>query len=520
VGARLRTIAAGRPGRALGVLAAVAVLGTAVAAGWTSRLTLSTVARSGPALQILLRGPMPAKAPAYRVAVRTMRSQLSTNQAVGSVRERRLKGDPDASLLLVRFRVSGHARDDAISGIEHALDPGPLTLSFGGSIVAVSTAKDDAIGDLYLLLFAFPLVALVAAAALGVRAAGAALIAAGAASALAALACELLGGPFDVSWLALVGATAGGTLLALQLCTLARSGTGPLALGAVAAAAAGCFGALAILGVDYLTWFGIGGALGALLAAPVALVAAGAMDGIEPNPGSPRVARAWGGIGDVVGWTAVTAVLFGLLALVLLALVALPVDRLAVAVLGRSSAPAIDATHLAIAIAAGVLVAAGIGSVAGRRAGLAVPLTLAAGLPAVAVAGLLAVTFQEGRLEALLGYTSTGAVQLGSAAGAVAVVAALGAAQAVAIAGAARAADEGKEGETRVRAAMAVGGLAATVACLAGILAGVALGFSSHGFIKQFGLGIAVGLALELLIVELLLAPAMLRLSARRAARQ
>lgn len=138
----------------------------------------------------------------------------------------------------------------------------------------------------------------------------------------------------------------------------------------------------------------------------------------------------------------------------------------------------------------------------------------------MAVAGLLVVTFQEGRLESLLGYTSTGTVQLGSAAGAAAVVAALGAAQAVAVTAGVR--DKAEEGETAgsVGAAMARCGPAAMVACTAGILAGVALGFSSHGFIKQFGLAVAAGLALELLIVQLLLAPALLRLSAARPSRQ
>src|SRR2546430_17162626 len=141
VGARLRTTAARRPGRALGVLAAVAVLGSALAAGWTDRLTLSTSESSGPALRIEARGPFAAKSPTFRVAVRTMRSQISTNKAVAGVREQRLKRNPDSSLLLVRFDVGGHARDAAIASIEHGLDPGPLTLAFKGSIVEVNAAK-------------------------------------------------------------------------------------------------------------------------------------------------------------------------------------------------------------------------------------------------------------------------------------------------------------------------------------------------------------------------------------------
>ena len=226
VGERLRTTAAQHPGRALGVLAAVAVLGTALAAGWTNRLALSTTESKGAALQVQVRGALPARSATFRVAVRAMRAQLFADPAVAAVREQGRKRSTNSILLLVRFDVKGQKRDAAIGRIQHNLDPGPLTLAFKGPVVAVRIAKDDIVDDLFLLLLALPFVTLIAAGMLGVRPAGAALLAAGATSALAAIACELLGGPIDVSWLALVGAAAGGTLLS---CSSVRwRGRGPV----------------------------------------------------------------------------------------------------------------------------------------------------------------------------------------------------------------------------------------------------------------------------------------------------
>jgi len=63
-------------------------------------------------------------------------------------------------------------------------------------------------------------------------------------------------------------------------------------------------------------------------------------------------------------------------------------------------------------------------------------------------------------------------------------------------------------------------GPAAALACLAGVAAGAALGVSSRSFVKEFALGTAAGLMLQLLIVQLLLAPALLRFTRDRSSRQ
>jgi hypothetical protein len=493
------------------VLAALAVLATAIAAGATERLALSGDGGAQQGLRIRVSGPPPASSPTFRVAVRTMRAQLSADPAVQSVRERRL--GRLGSLLLIGFGVGGQRRDEAIVRFRHNLDPGPLRLRFGGSEALVATARDDALDSLYLLALCLPFVALIAAATLGVRPAGAALLAAAAASALASLICELLGGVFDVSWLALIGAVAGGTLLSLHGCALLRAGVGPAAFAAAGLAAAATFGALAALGVGYLGSLGLGGALGSLLAVPAALVATGASEDSHPEEGRAAASLPWRAVAGLVGWSRPIAAVFALLAIGLLLIVAAPVQRLAVAAIGAAAAPGIETAGIAVAVA----IAAGLTSLAagwtGGRAGLAIAVTLACGLPALAVAGLLVASFQDANLEDLLDYTSIGALQLGSLTAAVAVVAALGASQAAALSAAARAAGAA---EPSVRATQALGlcGPGAALACLTAAAAGLALCAASPAFVKQFGLGVAAGAVLELLIVQAILAPALIRLAA------
>ena len=519
MGERLRTTAAQHPGRALGVLAAVAVLGAALAAGWTDRLALFSADAKGPALRIEVHGALPARSAPFRVAVRTMQAQLSANPTVRAVRERP-KGTTGSTLLLVRFEVAGHARDAAIARIERNLDPGPLEVAFRGSTATVRAARDDALDDLVLLLLALPVVALIAAGTLGIRAAGAALFAAAAAAALASLGCELVAGVIDIYWLALVGAVAAGTLLTLQLCALVRAGAEPAAIWGSALAAACVFVATAASGVGYLGSIGLGGAPGALLAAPASLVAMGAAGALDPSRLAGGGPAPWRAMAGLVGWSRPTAGAFGALALALLLIVAVPADRVATTAIGASAAPTIDTTSLSVAIGFAAVITLLLGWTLSRRPGLALASTVVTAVPAIATAGLLVVSFQEGNLEGPLDYTSTGALQLGSIVAAVSIVGALCASQAVALVWAA-AQGEGREaGVERVLETMGRCGPPAAMACLAGAAAGIALGFSSHSFIKEFGLGMAAGMIIELLIVQALLAPALLRLTPGEARHQ
>ncbi|MGH2982475.1 MAG: hypothetical protein ACRDKV_10595, partial [Solirubrobacterales bacterium] len=224
-------------------------------------------------------------------------------------------------------------------------------------------------------------------------------------------------------------------------------------------------------------------------------------------------------IGGLLGWSRLVAVAVALLAAALLLSMVVPVDRLATAAIGAPAAPGIEATELGAAAGAAALATAMLGAVLGRP-GLAILATAAFALPAAAAVGLLVVSFQEGWLEGPLDYVSNGAVQLGSVAGAVGVVAALCATQVVALVAAADRAGGREAGGERVAEAMARAGPPATLACLAGATAGIALGFGSEGFVKQFGLGAATGLLLALVVVHALISPALLRLTTGRARRE
>lgn len=499
----------------------MAVLGGALAGGWTDRLALSMTESQGAPLEIRARGGPPVRSPAFRVAVRTMRAQLGANPAVETVRERRRAATRRSVLLLVRFSAAAGTRGAAIARIERNLDPGPLTLSFGGPLGEVRAAKDAALDDLVLLLLAaLPAVALLAIATLGLRPAGAALLGAGAAAALAAIACLMLAELFEVSWLALVASTGGATLLSLQLCATVRAGASAATACCAALAAAATFAAAALLGVGYLGTMGLGGALGALLAAPAALTAMGAAASIEP--GGVRGTGAWRSFGELVAWSRVVAGLVALLGLVVLVPMLAPAQRLATAAIGAASAPAIGAPELVAAGAGAALATVVLAAAAGRSAGRAILATAAIALPPAAIAGLLVASFQEGWLEGPLGYRASGTLQLGSLAAAVCAVAAVGAAQAVALAaagprGAGTGADANPaDGPQALAEAVARCGPPATLACLAGAAAGASLGFSSELFVKEFGLAVAAGLLLQLLVVQALLAPALLRLGPDR----
>jgi hypothetical protein len=519
VGERLRTIAGQHPGRAVGVLAALAVLATALSAGSTDRLTLATTEAKTPVLHIRAVGALaPGSAP-FEVAVRTMRTQLSADPAVSAVRVAPRRQSEDFEVLLVRLKGGGRNRDAALTRIQRNLDPGPLTLEFRGPAAAVRAAKDQALDDLVLLLAALPLTALMLVLTVGLRGAGVVLLAAAAAVSLAALACELLAGLFDVSWLALAGAAAAGTLLTLQLSSIGVAGAGPATLLCAGAASAAAFGALALLGVDYLSSLALGGALAALIAVPVSIVAASATLAGVRQPGL-RGGAVWGGIASLVGFSRALAAILGLFVLMLMLIAIAPIERLATAAIGAAQAPAVEAVGLAGAGIAALLVTAGLGMTQARRFWLPSLAALAAAVPAVASVGLLIVTFQDGHLKEALDYTPTGATSLGAIAAAGATVAALGAAQAVSLAWVGRETEELRPDKLRVAVAVSICLPAAAVSCLAGAAGGVALGFGSASFEKEFGLAVAAGLVLQLLAVGALLAPVLLRVTYRTATDQ
>ena len=214
------------------------------------------------------------------------------------------------------------------------------------------------------------------------------------------------------------------------------------------------------------------------------------------------------------------AAVIGLLALALLLILVAPVDRLAPAALGAATAPAIDDVELGGAIGAAALITALLGwrtRPAGRARDRGHDRVRAPRRRGCRPAGG---QLPGGWLEGALDYTSNGAVQLGSLVGAVVdrrgrVRRPGGRTPRRREAG--RGPHEAPSGwPRRWRAA----GRPRPSSAWPALAAGVALGFSSRASCKEFGLGTAAGLLLELLVVQLLLAPALLRFTRDRSSRQ
>jgi hypothetical protein len=518
VAERLRATAEAQPGRTLGVLAAVAVLGIALAAAHSERLSLSGSGQSGSVLVVEVREVGPAQAGASGVVLRAMRARLSADPAVAAVHQR-AGGGPGKVVLVARLGAEGVDRQRALERIESDLDPGPLQVSVSGPLGELRRARDETTGDLALLLLALPLAALVLVGVLGLRPAGAAALAAGAAVATASLACELAGEPLDLSLLALAGTATGGTLVSLQLCAIAAAGASTRTAVLAGCAAGAAFGSLALLGVGYLAAIGVGGALAALLAIPASVAAVSAVAALDAGePLRPRGGSVWGRIAALVSWKGAVALAIALLAAATLLVQAPAAARLEPGAL-VGPAEAIEAPRLGAAAACALVATAVLGWVVSRRPLLSICAAVAGALPALAVAGLLVLVFQDERLTSVLDYGG-GPVFLGAAVAALATTAGVCASQAVSLAAAARAA--GGRGSSRPGGdeAMARCGPAATVTCLCGAAAGAALAVSSQPFVKQFGAALAAAMLLQLLLVQGLIAPATLRLLTGRGGRE
>lgn len=149
-----------------------------------------------------------------------------------------------------------------------------------------------------------------------------------------------------------------------------------------------------------------------------------------------------------------------------------------------------------------------------RALGSAVVLAVASKLPAAAAVGLLVLTFQDGRLTGLLGYTPEGGPELVAVVAVVAAVATVSVARSVHFA--ATVVEEGELGfdaTSRVprAASLTLPGVAASTTVL--VAATVVLAGADLTAAKEFGLATAAGLVLDLVFVRVLLAPGLARLS-------
>jgi len=512
--ARLSRLVAQHPARTLAVLAAIASLGFVATAAGLDNFVLGGGGKGSEKLLIQTSGREPARSPAYQVVLRTMRSQLSTNPAVHSLGLHYVAGQPRSAVLVVGFGDAGAGeREDAVGRIEADLDPGPLLVSYSGQSALLRAAREAIVHDLDLLLLALPLVLLLLVAALGPRPAAAVVLAVAATIGLASALCVALALVVDVSALALVGAGGSGLLTASQLCLLARRGADPAALGAASRAGAVVHLGLCLLGVSFLAWLGFGGAVAALLAYPVALAAMDATTSLwgPAGQGQPTAERALRRLERPLRRWAAVAGAAVLVSAGILVVAALPLHELDLVTLAAQP-PEIDGLRLGLAVATAIAAVVAIGWVACRRPLLALGSGLAAGLPAAAATGLLVLVFQDGRFQDFLGYSPAGGLFLGALAGSAALVASACAARWTALLGSVRQLPRLAFHTVRGPVDGPAAALPALLTTLIGGATGVALVFSSLIYLKQFGLGVALGLALDFLAVRLLLAPALLRL--------
>ena len=487
--ARLGRLGKRHPDRVLAGLALLAgACGFALGEG-QDRLELGGGERP-PALVVRVSGPLPLKAPAAGVALEVMRSQLRADPAVASVAQGPVGRGTRRVLLRVRF-ADGAGTEADVERVRSRLDPGILTVAFAGGAGMLRDVRDETLSDLLLLLLAAPLAALLGVAVLGSRHALAALFAGAAAVLGAGAAAVGLSLLTDVSVLAPIGAACAGIPVAVLLC-----GIGPgRAATAAALAAAAVFAAAALLGVEYLAWFGAGGALASLLAIAAAAAAVPAATELwappERRPGI--AARGLGRLDAVLAARRLPAALAGVLALAAAVTLAVQARGLDPAALG-GPAPPLGTAESALAAAAALLAVAAAALLAGRRLGPAAAAALGAGLSAAAGAGVGFTAFENGGLDGILDMR-TSQVSLGALVAGAATVAAVSASQSTARIAAAR-------GPTAGPVTVEDAG---SLAALTAVLAAASLTLSSQEFAYQYGVMAAAGIVIDALLVRGLL---------------
>lgn len=214
-----------RPGMALLGGAALLAVSVAVALGAPQRLATGAIVVEGgpPPPQVVVRtsGKVAVGSRVYDVALDVIRAQLASNPDVARVRTARSAGGVD--LLVTLVDLASDERQDAVERMGREIDPGPLRITLAGQVADLQRSRDLIGGELWrLALLALPLVTLAVVLALGLRMALAALAAATLSIAGAAAALRLLGGPLDVSLLALPAAAPVGVAVSLELAALLR----------------------------------------------------------------------------------------------------------------------------------------------------------------------------------------------------------------------------------------------------------------------------------------------------------
>lgn len=504
--------AAGRdPARTLVWLLTAGLVAAGLAVIGRDRLELAGTGPGADRLTVEVRGTDPVSAPGYEVALQTMRFQLRADPGVAAVRQGRTSPDGRSTSLVVTLSGDGNDRVEALDRIEQDLDPGPLRTAISGQTPLLEETRKDVTRDLRLLLLAVPLAALTLGAALGIGGALSVALAAFAASAFGAAVAVGAGLLTEVSQLAVAGAAVAGIAGTLHLCALTASGLGGRTVLLAATAAAAVFAALAVVGVDYLGSIAVGASAAFLAAGPAAFLATTAARAAWPprDPGG-TAERLWRRGAALVGRRRLISIASATLAVAVLLLLASPGLDIQTVAFGTPAPPDVAPATLLGAIALAMGLGCAVLLAAGRSPSLAAIGVAAAALPALACAGILVFLFGEGHLEGPLGFTSREGVSVSGLATAVATVAALGALRGAALLGAARSPRPGVIDP--YLAAQALTGPPLALGALLTASGAATLAGSDLLFLKEFGLGVAAGTLLDLVLCRALLVPALLRM--------
>jgi hypothetical protein len=535
----------------------------AVAVAGADDLPIGSTARSGsvggePDLIVATTGRVPVHSGVYRVALRVISSQVESDAAVADLRQGPVSDDGRSTSLLVSLGgLDASAKQDAVERIEAGVDPGPLKVSYGGVVATLLDARHELARDFWKLeLAAMPFAALVLALALGARLAWAPVMSAatGIAGSLAGL--VLLGLVADVSLLGSAPAAVVGLVLGIEApCALfarfraeaarvalpealSRAIRSTLDLAIPTAIAASLVTvALVATSLDQAPSMIVGCAAAAVLALGSALVCAPAvvwLAGDDQHATGRAPVAAW-----LARWPASLAerlarsrrrtALAGLIGVALMVAAAIPLihaqgQPFSVLDLPAGS-PARTATKLAGVTSSGgedpvfgdLPIAAGVAAVAlfvvlglAFRTRLALPVGVASLLPAAAACGLCVLVFQDGHLAGAIGQARQGGLESGAAASLLVALASVSAARSAGVMQASQEATAG--GLKPERAAqwmaflLAPGVIVATLigAAATGVLAGATLYPA-----REFGLAVAVGLLLDLIMVRLPLTAAL-----------
>jgi hypothetical protein len=547
----------------LAVLAALAAIAVAGANGLPiGSLAASGSSDAGPDLIIATEGQVPVDSGVYRVALRVISSQVRADRAVSDLQRGPVSPDGRSTSLLTALEGADESeRQDAVERIQAAIDPGPLRVTYGGEAAALLDARHELAGDLWKLeLLALPFVGLVLALALGPRLALAPVIAAasGIAGALAGL--VVLGLVADMSLLGIAPAAVVGLVLGVESsCALfsryraeatvwpreealrrAVDAAADLAIPVWAATSLASVGLVAT-SLDQAASMIVGCALAAAFALSSGLLIAPAtisLDAEARGRGEAPVAswlvrRPAGAVaalaaskGRTIAWGALAAAVLVAAAMPLIDARSVPFTALDLpgnspARVAAGAADVDDHALRVVSLFEDLALAAAIAAVAlalvlwvAFRDRRCAPLALVSLLPAAAACGLCVLVFQEGHRAATLGQTEQGGLETGATAALLTALVSISAARSVA---ALRAAADGQAlgldpgRNARLAASLLLpGAIVATLigAASTGVLAGASLDAA-----REFGLAVAVGLVIDLVLLRPALIAALARWS-------